>query len=70
MNQRVSAQDLAFAADWLRCYEAAPGDEADDERAERVAAWIDAEIARREAAAYDRLRAKVRNSGAKRGMRA
>lgn len=67
MNQRVSANDLAFAAEWLRCYEAAPGDEADNERAERVAAWLDAEITRRESAAYDRVVAKLRTRGTKRG---
>lgn len=52
---RVSCEDLAFAAEWLRSYEAAPDDDG-GERAERVAAWIDAERSRREVAAYERLR--------------
>lgn len=40
MSKSPSADDLAFAADWLDAYEAAPGDEDNGERAERLAGWL------------------------------
>jgi hypothetical protein len=65
MAGRVTAEDLAFAADWLRAYEPAPDDDS-GERAERVAEWLDAEVSRREVAAFDRLARKVRDGATRR----
>lgn len=52
-TDRVSVDDLEFAADWLRTYEGGPGDE-NTERAVRVAAWLEAEFTRRKRAAVER----------------
>ncbi len=57
MSERVSLEDLSWAAGWLLAYEGMQGvpvagqqPEDDDEfqaRARRVAAWLDAEVSRR-----------------------
>ena len=49
MTARVSLDDLRFAAEWLGTYDTfeAPEDENGD-RAVRLIAWIEAEVARRE----------------------
>jgi hypothetical protein len=50
VSKRVSADDLAFAADWLDAYDGADEDgtpDANDDAARRVAAWLRAEIERR-----------------------
>lgn len=44
---RVSISDLALAQTWLLAYEPGPDDE-NGERLARVAAWIGAEVERRE----------------------
>lgn len=44
---RVSIDDLLFAQDWLETYDGAPDDE-NNAAAQRVAAWLQAEITRRE----------------------
>ena len=44
---RVSSDDLAFAVEWLDAYDAAPDDEANGAAAQRVIAWLNAEIDRR-----------------------
>ena len=54
---RVTADDLAFAADWLDSYEAAPDDD-NGAKAARVVDWLYAEIARRENEATVRKVAK------------
>jgi len=64
MTTRTTTDDLAFAAQWLLAYEGESGNpvasqdpEDDDEQQaslRRVAAWIEAEIARRAAAAHER----------------
>lgn len=43
---RVSIEDLEFASTWVETYDGAEDDE-NNQRAERVVAWIDAEIAKR-----------------------
>jgi len=43
--ERVTADDLHFAAQWVESYEAGPDDE-NGESIERVAAWLRAEAAR------------------------
>lgn len=59
---RPSLSDLRMATEWLRSYEAAP--EEDATGLDRVAAWIDTEIARRAEAAA--VRAVCRETGATR----
>ena len=55
---RVTKEDLDWAAMWLGAYEGEDGEPASDspdstdeyvQRARRVMAWLDAEVARREA---------------------
>lgn len=57
MANRVTAEDLAWAATWLGAYEGYDGVPADDspdsddeqvQTARRVAAWLRSEVARRE----------------------
>lgn len=60
----VSITDLEYAADWLRAYEVGD-DPSDIERNEaqlRVAAWLDAEITRRQ------VDAAVRGAARKHGV--
>jgi hypothetical protein len=53
--QRVSINDLLFAEDWLaNGYEGDPDEDDNVDRGKRVAAWIHAEIERRQQAAADR----------------
>lgn len=53
---RVTMDDLAFAADFLESYEAAPGEDENGTSAARVAVWLRSELSkRREAAAVRRV---------------
>lgn len=66
---RVSADDLAFAADWMDAYDGEDmHGEPDDlaPAARRVAAWLRAEVARRENAIAGR--AAVREVATRTGM--
>lgn len=55
MAERVSVEDLLFAQDWLaNGYEGDPDEDENVNRGKRVAAWIAAEIERRQQAAADR----------------
>ena len=58
MGERVSTDDLAFAADWLAYYDPSPDDEVNGERAVRVVAWLRSEIEKREKNAAIRVHAK------------
>lgn len=49
MKTRVSVDDLLFAATWLEGYEG-EDDDANNEAAARVAAWLRTEVDRREEA--------------------
>lgn len=53
MAERVSIDDLGFAADWIEAYDGQEDDE-NNERAARLGAWLRVEIARREHDARER----------------
>ena len=57
MAPRVSTDDLAFAAEWVRTYDAS-GEDENGERAVRIVAWLEAEIKRRDTDAAIRRTAK------------
>jgi hypothetical protein len=61
MTSRVTTDDLEFAATWLDCYEG-QDDDGNNAAAVRVAAWLRAEVARRERDAD--VRAVVARTGA------
>lgn len=56
MADRVTTDDLSWAADWIGCFD--PEDAAENERRDRVVAWLNAEVARREQDAVARAAAK------------
>lgn len=66
---RVTADDLAFAAEWLDGYDAASDDD-NGPSAARVADWLRAEIARREGEATVRKVAKHHGVSAARARKA
>ena len=70
MAERVTTEDLTWAAGWMLAYEGddgVPAEHAEDStdpfvlRCRRVAAWMDAEVARREREAA--VRTVVRQAG-------
>jgi hypothetical protein len=63
---RVTADDLRLAAEWSRAYDGGPEDDNGATLA-RVAAWLDAEAARREEAAT--VRRIARDASARHGRK-